>query len=78
LLICVAVNFRVAAFSFSFDLDLKPGSIANWDDWNGIGIKYTKAETCRKLFRKLIYVCRIWGSHTGGYEEFFLLGYDAV
>jgi hypothetical protein len=29
LLICVAVNFRVAAFSFSFDLDLKPGSIAN-------------------------------------------------
>jgi hypothetical protein len=23
-------------------------------------------------------VCRIWGSHIGGYEEFYLLGYNAV
>jgi hypothetical protein len=22
--------------------------------------------------------CRIWGSHSGGYEEFYLLGYNAV
>jgi hypothetical protein len=23
-------------------------------------------------------VCRIWGSHNGGYEEFYLPGYNAV
>jgi hypothetical protein len=22
--------------------------------------------------------CRIWGSHCGGYEDFYLLGYNAV
>jgi hypothetical protein len=25
-----------------------------------------------------ITACRIWGSHGGGYEEFYLLGYNAV
>jgi hypothetical protein len=25
-----------------------------------------------------ILLCRIWGSHTGGYEEYHLLGYKAV
>jgi hypothetical protein len=23
-------------------------------------------------------VCRIWGSHSGGYEEYYLVGYNAV
>jgi hypothetical protein len=22
--------------------------------------------------------CKIWGSHSGGYEEYYLLGYNAV
>jgi hypothetical protein len=26
----------------------------------------------------LYYLCRIWGSHSGGYEEYSLLGYNAV
>jgi hypothetical protein len=25
-----------------------------------------------------IRVCRIWGSHSGGYEEFYILGYNVV
>jgi hypothetical protein len=25
-----------------------------------------------------IYLCRIWGFRSGGYEEYHLLGYDAV
>jgi hypothetical protein len=25
-----------------------------------------------------IALCRIWGSHSGGYEEFYLLGYDTM
>jgi hypothetical protein len=24
------------------------------------------------------FVCRIWGSHTGGYEEYYVVGYNAV
>jgi hypothetical protein len=24
------------------------------------------------------HICRIWGFHSGGYEEYHLLGYDAV
>jgi hypothetical protein len=27
---------------------------------------------------KLICKCRIWGSHCGGYEEFFLVGYNGI
>jgi hypothetical protein len=30
------------------------------------------------LIYKLTYYCRIWGSHTGGYEELYLIGYNAV
>jgi hypothetical protein len=28
--------------------------------------------------RNLEQICRIWGSHSGDYEEFYLLGYNAV
>jgi hypothetical protein len=27
---------------------------------------------------ELGFTCRIWGSHSGAYEEFYLLGYNAV
>jgi hypothetical protein len=27
---------------------------------------------------KLYKFCRIWGFHSGGFEEYILLGYDAV
>jgi hypothetical protein len=25
-----------------------------------------------------VLLCKIWGSHSGGYEEYYLLGYYAV
>jgi hypothetical protein len=35
--------------------------------------KRSVAETAKRLIR-----CKIWGSHSGGYEEFHLLGYATV
>jgi hypothetical protein len=32
----------------------------------------------RKMLKKNRTECRIWGSHSGGYEEYHLLGYNAV
>jgi hypothetical protein len=29
-------------------------------------------------FQYKLGACGIWGSHSGGYEEFYLLGYNAV
>jgi hypothetical protein len=36
----------------------------------------TKAQTLHYMKEYLI--CKIWGSHSGGYEEYYLLGYNAV
>jgi hypothetical protein len=33
-------------------------------------------EICNSI--KSSYICRIYGSHSGGYEEYYLLGYSAV
>jgi hypothetical protein len=30
------------------------------------------------LFPNAFGLCMIWGSHSGGYDEFYLLGYNAV
>jgi hypothetical protein len=30
------------------------------------------------LFSEVLNICRIWGFHSDGYEEYHLLGYDAV
>jgi hypothetical protein len=27
---------------------------------------------------KYILLCSIWGSHSGGFEQFYLLGYNAI
>jgi hypothetical protein len=42
-----------------------------------------KAQCCGRIFCKLRQlteagICRIWGSHSGGYEEYHLLGYNDV
>jgi hypothetical protein len=29
-------------------------------------------------FRESEFTCRIWGSHSGGYEEFYYLGYNPM
>jgi hypothetical protein len=34
-------------------------------------------ENCRSNYKKL-QICKIWGSQSGGYEEYYLLGYNAV
>jgi hypothetical protein len=34
-------------------------------------------ETCSEN-KNYINICRIWGFHSGGYEEYHLLEYDAV
>jgi hypothetical protein len=42
--------------------------------------KYSKywKNTVLSKFWKHGFLCRIWGSHNGGYEEYYLLGYNAM
>jgi hypothetical protein len=33
---------------------------------------------CYSILKLSLALCNIWGSHNGGYEEFYLMGYNAV
>jgi hypothetical protein len=44
---------------------------------SGVELSKLKLRTAVSLYVKHK-VCRIWGSHSGGYEEFCLLGHNNV
>jgi hypothetical protein len=38
----------------------------------------TKVGATGERERERVGLCRVWGSHSGGYEQFYFLGYTAV
>jgi hypothetical protein len=80
-----AAKFKPLIFSLSDLFFPSVASITIFTTLYGSFLLYLWVTDLSKWLIKCLYIslrlrfnCTIWGSHSGGYEEFYLLGYNAV
>jgi hypothetical protein len=59
---------------------IKLGPISVLKIWSNVSLVFIiyMPKFCFEIKKKSNFLCRIWGFHIGGYEEYYLLGYGAV